>query len=134
MIPFAVKKFFFYAYKRGMMKLFGCIFCQMAAHERPAEILYEDEHCVVFPDIHPQAPVHLLVIPRRHIGSLNDLVEADRNLIGHMMTVVGLMARRQGIDRTGYRTVINTNAEAGQTVFHLHIHVLGGRILKWPPG
>ena len=134
MIPFAVKKLVFYAYKRGMMKLFGCTFCQVAAHERAAAILYEDEHCVVFPDIHPRAPVHLLVIPSRHIGSLNDLQEGDRDLLGHMMGVVGEMARRQGIDRTGYRTVINTNAEAGQTVFHLHIHILGGRILKWPPG
>jgi histidine triad (HIT) family protein len=134
MLPFAVKKLFFYAYKKGMMKMFGCAFCQVAAHEKPAKIVYEDEECVVFCDINPKAPVHLLVIPRRHIASLNEIMEKDKPLLGHMMTVVGQMAKEQGIDGSGYRTVINTNAEAGQTVFHLHIHILGGRVLHWPPG
>jgi histidine triad (HIT) family protein len=134
MILFAIKKLFFYAYQRGKMKLFGCIFCQLAAHEKPAKILYEDEHCFVLQDINPKAPVHLLVIPRKHITSLNDDLEGDKTLLGHMMMVVGHMAKEHGIDGTGYRTVINTNAEAGQTVFHLHIHILGGRILHWPPG
>jgi histidine triad (HIT) family protein len=117
-----------------MMTLQGCLFCQVAAHEKPAMILYEDEQCLVFKDINPKAPVHLLVIPRKHITSLNDNLDEAKLLLGHLMTVVGRMAREQGIDGTGYRTVINTNAEAGQTVFHLHIHVLGGRILRWPPG
>jgi histidine triad (HIT) family protein len=134
MLPFALKKLVFYAYKRGMMKMFGCIFCQMAAHEKPAKILYEDEQCLVLQDINPKAPVHLLVIPRKHIGSLNDNLENDKALLGHLLTVVSRMAKEQGVDGTGYRTVINTNAEAGQTVFHLHIHVLGGRVLHWPPG
>jgi len=134
MLPFAIKKLFFYAYKRGMMKIFGCIFCQVAAHEKPATIVYEDEHCVVLRDIRPQAPVHLLVIPRKHVTSLNDDLEEDKLLLGHLLTVVARMAKEQGIDGTGFRTVINTNAEAGQTVFHLHIHLLGGRILGWPPG
>jgi histidine triad (HIT) family protein len=134
MLPFAVKKLFFYAYKKGMMKMFGCAFCQVAAHEKPAKIVYEDEECVVFFVINPKAPVHLLVIPRRHIASLNEIMEKDKPLLGHMMTVVGQMAKEQGIDGSGYRTVINTNAEAGQTVFHLHIHILGGRVLHWPPG
>lgn len=116
------------------MKLFGCLFCQVAAHEKPAKILYEDDDCVVFQDIHPKAPVHMLVISRKHITSLNDAQEEDKMLLGHMLTVAGRVAREQGIDGTGYRTVINTNAEAGQTVFHLHIHILGGRILGWPPG
>jgi histidine triad (HIT) family protein len=120
--------------KRGMLKMSGCIFCQVAAREKPAKILYEDEHCLVLQDIHPKAPVHLLVIPRKHIASLNDNLENDKELLGHMMSVAAHMARDQGIDGTGYRTVINTNAEAGQTVFHLHIHLLGGRILRWPPG
>jgi histidine triad (HIT) family protein len=106
----------------------------VAAHEMPARIAYEDEHCIAFHDINPQAPIHLLVIPRKHITSLNDNLEADTMLLGHMMTVVGRMAKEQGIDGTGYRTVVNTNAEAGQTVFHLHIHVLGGRKFHWPPG
>jgi histidine triad (HIT) family protein len=134
MIPFSVKRRLFYAYKRGMMAIHGCIFCQVAAHEITASILYEDEHCIAFRDIHPKAPVHLLVIPRKHITSLNDNLDDDKALLGHLMTVVGRMAKEQGIDGTGYRAVINTNAEAGQTVFHLHIHVLGGRILNWPPG
>ncbi len=134
MIPFAVQKLFFYFWKKLMMKIRGCLFCQIAAHEKPAKILYEDEACVVFQDIHPRAPVHLLVIPRRHIASLNEDLGKDEALLGHLLAVAGRMAREQGIDGTGYRTVINTNAEAGQTVFHLHVHVLGGRILRWPPG
>jgi histidine triad (HIT) family protein len=134
MIPFAAKKLLFYAYKKGMMKIFGCVFCQIAAHEKPARILYEDEFCLVFRDINPKAPIHLLVIPRKHITSLNDNLEHDKNLLGHMMAIVGQMAKEQGIDKSGYRTVINTNAEAGQTIFHLHIHILGGRFLHWPPG
>jgi len=116
------------------MKLLGCIFCRMASHEMPAKIIYEDDQCLVLQDINPQAPVHLLVIPRKHISSLNDACEEDAALLGHMLMVVGRMAREHGIDGSGYRTVINTNAEAGQTVFHLHIHVLGGRLLGWPPG
>jgi histidine triad (HIT) family protein len=134
MLPFALKKLFFYAYKRVVMKMSGCLFCQVAAHQKPATILFEDDHCVVLRDINPKAPVHLLVIPHKHISSLNDNLEKDKLLLGHMLTVVGNMAKQQGIDGTGYRTVINTNAEAGQTEFHLHIHILGGRILRWPPG
>jgi histidine triad (HIT) family protein len=112
----------------------GCVFCLVAAHEMPARIAYEDEHCVAFHDTNPQAPVHMLVIPRKHIVSLNDNLEPDKMLLGHMMAIAGRMAREQGIDGTGYRTVVNTNAEAGQTVFHLHIHILGGRKFDWPPG
>lgn len=134
MLPFSVKKLFFYAYKKGMTRMFGCIFCQMAAHRKPAAVLFEDEHCLVLRDINPQAPVHLLVIPRKHISSLNEDLEADEKLLGHLLAVVGRMAKQEGIDGTGYRTVINTNAEAGQTIFHLHLHMLGGRILRWPPG
>ena len=117
-----------------MVRLLGCLFCQIAAHKKPAKILYEDDECVVFRDIDPKAPVHLLVIPRKHITSLNQILEQDKNLLGHMLTIVAQMAKEQGIDESGYRTVINTNAEAGQTVFHLHIHILGGRIFRWPPG
>lgn len=114
--------------------MFGCAFCQVAAHERPATILYEDELCIVFRDTNPQAPVHLLVIPRKHIPSLNENLENDKALLGHLITVAGKVAKQENVDGTGYRIVINTNAEAGQTIFHLHIHVLGGRILRWPPG
>jgi histidine triad (HIT) family protein len=134
MLPFAIKRLLFYGYRKGMMKMFGCIFCQVAAHEKPAKIYYEDEQCIVIQDLHPKAPVHLLVIPRKHITSLNDDLEKDEALLGHLMGVVGRVAKAEGIDGTGYRTVINTNAEAGQTIFHLHIHILGGRIMHWPPG
>ena len=112
----------------------GCIFCKMAAHEIPANILYEDDLCMVFEDINPHAPVHALVIPKKHITSLNDACEEDRNLLGHLLCVAARVAKEKKIDGSGFRTVINTNAEAGQTVFHLHIHILGGRRLGWPPG
>lgn len=133
MIPFAVKKLVFYAYKKGMMKMLGCVFCQIAERKKPAAIHYEDEQCVVFQDIHPKAPVHFLVVPRRHIASLNDEGH-DEALLGHLLAVAARVAREKGVAGSGFRTVINTNAEAGQTVFHLHVHVLGGRILRWPPG
>lgn len=133
MVPFAVKKLLFYAYKKGMMKMFGCIFCQIVARERPATFYYEDDRCVVFQDTNPKAPVHVLVVPRKHISSLNE-DRQDEALLGHLLTVAARIAKEKGIDGTGFRTVINTNAEAGQTVFHLHVHVLGGRILRWPPG
>ena len=111
-----------------------CIFCQVAAHEQPARILYEDELCLAIQDTNPKAPVHVLVIPRKHISSLNEDLEKDKALVGHLLTIAARMAKEQRIDGTGFRTVINTNAEAGQTVYHLHIHVLGGRIFHWPPG
>ena len=116
------------------MKMCGCIFCKMASHEIPANIIYEDDLCMVFEDINPQAPVHLLVIPKKHITSLNDAGDDDGNLLGHLLSTVAHVAKEKKIAGSGYRTVINTNAEAGQTVFHLHIHVLGGRLLNWPPG
>ncbi len=134
MLPFAFKKLVYYSYKKGMMKMFGCIFCQIAAGEKPARILYEDEQCVAFQDIRPRAPVHVLVVPRKHVPSLNEDLSEDEALLGHLLTVAARMARLQGIDGAGYRVVINTNAEAGQTVFHLHLHVMGGRIMSWPPG
>jgi histidine triad (HIT) family protein len=134
MFPFVLKKLIYYSYKKGMMKMFGCQFCQIVTREKPARITYEDELCVAFQDIHPQAPVHLLVVPRMHISSLNEDVSTEEALLGHLLVVASRMARENGIDTTGYRTIINTNAEAGQTVFHLHLHVLGGRVMKWPPG
>jgi len=114
--------------------MFDCIFCGIASHKKHAAIIYEDDLCVVFRDIKPQAPIHLLVIPRKHITSLNDELEGDRELLGHMLWVAGRAAKSHGIDGSGFRTVINTNAEAGQSVFHLHLHILGVRKLGWPPG
>jgi histidine triad (HIT) family protein len=104
-----------------MMEMSECLFCRVAAHELPAQILYEDEQCVAFQDIHPQAPAHLLVIPRKHIISLNDDLENDKELLGHLLTIASRMAKEQGVDGSGYRIVINTNREAGQSVFHLHV-------------
>ncbi len=114
--------------------MLGCVFCQIAQHQKPATIFYEDEQCMVFRDTRPQAPVHFLVIPRKHLSSLNDIGEGDENLIGHLFIVAARTAKEKGIALTGYRTVINTNAEAGQTIFHLHLHVMGQRRMAWPPG
>jgi histidine triad (HIT) family protein len=134
MIPFTLKRLLYYAYQKGAMKMFGCIFCQIAAREKPATICYEDAHCVALQDVHPHTPVHLPVIPRKHITSLNDVTPEDEPLLGHLLAVAVRVARERGIDASGYRTVINTNAEGGQTVFHLHLHVMGGRRMTWPPG
>jgi histidine triad (HIT) family protein len=112
----------------------NCIFCRIASGEIPANVVYEDEHVVAFRDLNPQAPTHVLVVPRRHIATLNDVGEADAELIGRMYLAAQAVAARDGIAEPGYRTVFNCNAEAGQTVFHLHLHVLGGRVMEWPPG
>ena len=111
-----------------------CIFCQIAAHEKEAKILYEDDHCIAFRDINPMAPVHVLVIPRKHIESMNGIDSEDEKVLGRLMTVAARVAKEKGISGTGYRTVINTSTDAGQMVFHLHLHVLGGRKMDWPPG
>ena len=109
-----------------------CLFCRIVRKEIPATIVAEDDHCVAFRDIAPKAPTHILVIPREHVATLDDAREAG--LLGSVMLMAAEVARREGIVKSGYRTVINTNAGAGQTVFHLHAHVLGGRSLSWPPG
>jgi histidine triad (HIT) family protein len=109
-----------------------CLFCRIVSGEIPATIVAQDEHFVAFRDINPQAPTHVLVIPRAHIATLDDARDAD--VIGHLMLKAAEIARAEGIVDSGYRTVINTNAGAGQTVFHVHVHLLGGRRLNWPPG
>src|SRR5690242_4119382 len=119
-------------FRRELMSILGCLFCDIAAHTKAATILYEDDQCLAFQDIAPKAPVHVLVIPRKHIVSLND--SEDEPLLGHLLSTAARIAKEKGIDGTGYRTVINTNAEAGQSVFHLHLHLMGGRVMKWPPG
>ncbi len=106
-----------------------CIFCQIVAGKIPGEILYQDEQVIVFPDIHPQAPVHVLIIPRKHIASLAELSEAGSPLIGRMAHVANQLARKKGIADRGYRLVINCGREGGQLVPHLHMHLLGGRQL-----
>ena len=111
-----------------------CIFCKIVAGEIPAKKVYEDERAVAFRDINPQAPTHALVIPRAHVASLNEAGESDEALLGHLLRVAARVAREEGHDESGYRAVINTGAGAGQSVFHIHVHVLGGRRLTWPPG
>ena len=109
-----------------------CLFCRIVAGKIPASLIAETEDCVAFRDISPQAPVHVLVIPRLHIASLDEV--EDPMLLGRMMLLATQLAREEGIAVTGYRTVINTRDDGGQSVAHLHIHLLGGRKLKWPPG
>lgn len=111
-----------------------CIFCKIACQQIPAPLLHSDESCVAFRDIHPQAPTHLLVIPRRHVCDLPALALEQPALLGHLLQVANHVASQQGIAQTGFRVVINTGEHGGQSVFHLHLHVLGGRPLAWPPG
>jgi histidine triad (HIT) family protein len=111
-----------------------CLFCRIASGEIPAKKVYEDDRLVAFDDINPQAPMHVLVIPRAHIATLNDL-EADRDaLVGEMVRRGAAIAAERGYAQSGYRTIFNCNAHAGQAVFHIHLHVLGGRPMAWPPG
>ena len=111
-----------------------CLFCKIIAKEIPSKTVYEDDQAVAFEDINPQAPTHILVLPRKHIAGLNDLAAADAALVGHLHLVAAKLARERGIADSGYRTVLNTGRGAGQSVFHLHLHLLGGRGMRWPPG
>ena len=112
----------------------SCLFCRIVAGEIPATTVYEDDDLLVFRDINPQAPMHVLVIPKVHIATVNDLTPAHEALVGAMVRCAAQVAKDHGFDGSGYRTVFNCNAAAGQTVFHIHLHVLGGRTLAWPPG
>jgi histidine triad (HIT) family protein len=111
----------------------ACLFCQFSSGTQ-VPLVYEDEHVFVIKDIHPQAPHHLLIIPKKHIATLNDLTDSDTELAGHMIQVGKKIAAEFRIDTQGYRLIFNCNADAGQTVFHIHLHLLGGRQLDWPPG
>lgn len=111
-----------------------CLFCKIAQGQIPAAIVHQDERLIAIRDINPQAPLHVLVIPRQHIPTLNDLTEGNDQLIGEMMRRAAALAREHGHADRGYRTVFNCNAGAGQSVFHIHLHVLGGRTFTWPPG
>ena len=111
-----------------------CLFCRMAAGEIKPDIVYEDDDLIAFRDINPQAPVHILIVPRRHIATTNDLTPADAELAGRLMLVGKDIAKAEGVDESGYRLVLNCNEGAGQSVFHLHMHLLAGRRLGWPPG
>lgn len=116
------------------MKLDDCIFCKIAAGEIPSSKVYEDDVCVAFNDLSPQAPTHILVIPRSHVDSLDKADGSHKDTLGHLLLSAADIARQQGFAENGYRVVINTNSDGGQTIFHLHVHLLAGRPFVFPPG
>ena len=111
-----------------------CIFCKIAAGEIPSAKVFEDERCLAFNDLSPQAPTHILIIPRKHVDSLDKARESQEDLLGHLLLTAADIARSKGFADDGYRVVINTNRDGGQTVFHLHVHLLAGRPFTFPPG
>lgn len=111
-----------------------CLFCKIAQGTIPADIVYQDDQVIAFTDIHPHAPHHQLIIPRKHIATINDAGEEDTQLLGHLIQTAKQLAKKYNLAEDGYRLVMNCNAGAGQTVFHIHVHLLGGRRLTWPPG
>lgn len=112
----------------------GCLFCKIVSRDIPAKILYEDDRLLAFEDINPQAPLHALLIPKTHIATLNDVTPEHDALVGEMTRRAAALAHERGFAERGFRTVFNTNRDAGQTVFHIHLHVLAGRSFHWPPG
>ena len=111
-----------------------CLFCKIARKEIPAAVVYEDDRVLAFNDINPQGPTHVLVIPKQHIASLNELTPEDDEIVGEVVRRAAAIAKERGIASGGFRAVFNTNRDAGQTVFHIHLHLIGGRALHWPPG
>lgn len=111
-----------------------CLFCKIRAGEIPAEIVYQDQKVIAFNDINPQAPVHILIIPHEHIATINEIDESNADIIGHMFAVSTKLAEQFGLAGPGYRTVINCNRNGGQAVYHIHLHLIGGRQMGWPPG
>lgn len=118
----------------GILSSMSCLFCRIVAGEIPSSRVYEDDQLVAFSDIKPEAPLHVLIVPREHIPTLNALEPRHEALIGAMVRRAALIAAEKGYDGTGYRTIVNTNSHAGQTVFHIHLHLLAGRPMAWPPG
>ena len=111
-----------------------CLFCKIVAKEIPASLVFEDDQLLAFNDINPQGPTHVLIVPKRHIATLNELSKADDEIVGAMVRRAAAIAKDRGINVGGFRTVFNTNKDAGQTVFHVHLHLIGGRGFTWPPG
>ena len=111
-----------------------CIFCKIVSDEAKATVVYRDDQVTAFRDIHPVAPTHILIVPNRHIHSVNGLSLEDEQLMGHLVTTAGKLAREEGIDQSGYRLITNTGADGGQTVFHLHLHLIGGQRMRYPMG
>src|SRR5262245_1037667 len=112
----------------------SCLFCKIVNRDIPAAIVYEDDRLLAFDDVRPQAPTHVLLVPKRHIDSLNDLQPGDDQILGELVRRAAAIANERGISNSGFRTVFNTNGDAGQSVFHIHLHLLGGRSMSWPPG
>jgi len=112
----------------------GCIFCEIVARQRPADIVYEDEYALAFHDVRPQAPVHILIVPREHILGPSEVDGANEQIAGHLIAAAVQIAQQEGISSQGYRLVLNQGSHGGQSVFHLHLHLLGGRRMAWPPG
>lgn len=112
----------------------SCVFCGISRGEIPSTLVHEEDDLVAFRDLNPQAPTHVLVIPRRHVASVNDLAGGDEELVGRLVLAAREVASKEGLSDGGYRLVLNTGADGGQTVHHLHLHVLGGRTMSWPPG
>lgn len=117
-----------------MLTMADCLFCKMVSGEIPPDKVYEDDEVLAFRDINPQAPTHILIIPKTHISTTNDLEKEHAPLVGQLFLTAKRIAGQEGLSEPGYRMVLNCNAEAGQTVFHLHLHLLGGRPMTWPPG
>jgi histidine triad (HIT) family protein len=111
-----------------------CLFCRIIRRDLPASVVYEDDRLIAFDDINPQGPTHVLVVPKRHIASLNDLSEGDDQIVGQLVRRAAAIADERGVSSGGFRVVFNTNRDAGQSVFHIHLHLIGGRHLSWPPG
>jgi len=111
-----------------------CLFCKMVSGVIPCDKVYENEYLLAFRDIDPKAPTHILIIPKKHITTLNEINENDQDLLGELLLTAKKIAKDEGIDTSGYRTVFNCNSDGGQTVFHIHMHLLGGRQMAWPPG
>lgn len=111
-----------------------CLFCKIIQKEIKAQVVYEDEHVLAFNDINPQAPIHILIIPKKHISTINEVEIEDTALVGHIIQTAKHLAKEQGIEQSGYRLIFNVNSAGGQEVYHIHLHLLGGRQLKWPPG
>jgi histidine triad (HIT) family protein len=112
----------------------NCIFCDIVTGDEPGDILYQDDTVTAFRDIHPVAPTHVLIIPNRHISTVNELTEADEPLIGHMFTTARKVALMEGIAESGYRLILNTNYDGGQVIYHMHLHLIGGRRMRYPMG
>ena len=112
----------------------GCLFCRIVSKEISSQLVYEDDRCIAFEDINPQAPIHILVVPRKHLDSLAHATTVDNNLLAHLLITVNQLAMKKEVADTGYRTVVNTGLMGGQTVQHLHLHLLAGRPMRWPPG